>query len=1074
MKLLIIIITAITVYTATVIECSPRCECTDSQQQVIHIYPPHKGRGNCSLGMDELVKGNLVDLLSSCKNINKLYTQFILYKNRYVVNEHTLLTKTKIRFDKIEIRGEPEAIIDCSISKSLMISRVFGKANSTLIHDIEFRNCTGLLIESDLGKAVVELKQCIFTTACLKFNFTNKMKMVEIGINSTCIKNCNCSHGIVEISSTLAVRKNLHSNTYIRLNDVSVIDNYSPFIALSELQVLVMLRGDCKFENNKDFRIQIENNSKLIFSGATVKFDKNILNSTAHGTIIMVKQAIIAFQDSVVTFSKNEGSPSGGIKAVNSAQIVIKDNVIINFIENRGLFGGALFLSTQSELVFNSTLSQSVINFISNTAQFGGGIYVQDRTYSKVQSVFDVQGNSELMKVKFQNNSALLGGNQIYGGWIWFTEQSEDVVHILNFNNDTNDSSRIASDPVRVCLCSNDNSCECNNTNPTITVYGCTLDLKLVAVGQNFTPVVAYVESSIAKHGSASPRIHSLHNSCTNVQYKIQSEETSIIIDLHLEPYLTYARLPERFNDSVSRLLFAPLIIHLKLEDCALGYMKRVDSCECVCLPLITSIKLNCDTNGHVIRNNQQWVGVTYASSEHGSVIAYEHCPFDYCRADKNPLIMQLKDPDKLCAFDRSGILCGGCKPNFSRVLGSSRCKKCTNINLLIIIPCTLLAGLILIVVLILLDITVSVGTISGLIFYANIIRAQHVMFFGSETTFKLSVFIAWLNFDLGIETCLFDGLDSYVETWLQFCFPLYILIIAFAIIISSHYSMKISKLCGKNIVPVLATLFLLSYSKLLQLVVDVFTFARILHSDGYTNPVWLYDGNVDYLKGKHVPLFLVTILLQVLLIVYPISLVSIQWLVRISHYRAMSWVQRLKPFFDAYTGPFKPNHCYWTGLLLIVRIILLLTFTLHRCYSSIPSLLAITVVSIGLLAYLAATKGVYKNSLPNYLELFFLCNLGLTSTAVLFELANDSQGKQSGVPITISTGFTSFVFTGIIFFHTLRRLSQTTFGDKMKNTIVTLISLKRKVSRDTQSPPCSAPQVTCTLIELKEPLLEC
>ena len=488
---------------------------------------------------------------------------------------------------------------------------------------------------------------------------------------------------------------------------------------------------------------------------------------------------------------------------------------------------------------------------------------MQDRIYSKVQSVFDVQGDSELVKINFQNNSALLGGNQIYGGWIWFTEQPEDVVRILNFNNDTNDLSRVVSDPVRICLCSNVDGIECNNTNPTVTVYGCILDLKLVAVGQNFTPVVAYVESSIA-----SPRIQSLHSSCTNVQHKIQFEEISII-DLHLEPYLNYARLPEQFNDSISHLLFTQLIIHLKKEDSALGFMKRVDSCECVCLPLITSIKLNCDTNGHVIRNNQQWVGVTYASSKHGRVIALKRCPSDYCRADKNPLKTQLKDPDKLCAFNRSGILCGGCKPNFSRVLGSSRCKKCTSINLLIIIPCTLLAGLILIVVLILLDITVSVGTISGLIFYANIIRAQHITFFGSETTFKLSVFIAWLNFDLGIETCLFDGLDSYVETWLQFCFPLYILIIAFIIIISSHYSMRISKICSKNIVPVLATLFLLSYSKLLQLVVDVVIFTRILHSDGYINPVWLYDGNVDYLKGKHVPLFLVTILLQILLIIY-------------------------------------------------------------------------------------------------------------------------------------------------------------------------------------------------------------
>jgi hypothetical protein len=377
------------------------------------------------------------------------------------------------------------------------------------------------------------------------------------------------------------------------------------------------------------------------------------------------------------------------------------------------------------------------------------------------------------------------------------------------------------------------------------------------------------------------------------------------------------------------------------------------------------------------------------------------------------------------------------------------------------------LAGLILIVVLILLDVTVSVGTISGLIFYANIIRAQHVTFFGSETASRLSVFIAWLNFDLGIETCLFDGLDSYVETWLQFCFPLYMLIIAFVIITSSHYSMRISKLCGKNIVSVLATLFLLSYSKLLQLVVNVVSFTKIL---GYSNAVWLYDGNVDYLRGKHIPLFLATILLQILLIVYPMSLVSIQWLIKISHYRAMSWVQRLKPFFDAYTGPCKPDHCYWTGVLLIVRIVLLLIFTL---YSPIHNLLAITIVSFGLLAYLAATKGVYKNSLPNCLELFFLCNLGLTSAAILFELANDHQGKHSGVPITISTGFTMFVFVGIIIFHMVRRLLQTTFGATTKTTIMTLISLK-KVSRDTQPPPCSAPQVTSTLIELKEPLLEC
>ena len=159
---------------------------------------------------------------------------------------------------------------------------------------------------------------------------------------------------------------------------------------------------------------------------------------------------------------------------------------------------------------------------------------------------------------------------------------------------------------------------------------------------------------------------------------------------------------------------------------------------------------------------------------------------------------------------------------------------------------------------------------------------------------------------------------------------------------------------------------------------------------------MWFYDGNIDYLRGKHIPLFLVILLLQILIGIYPLSLVSCQWLVKISHYRAMSWVQKLKPFFDAYTGPCKASHCYWTGLLLIVRIILLIVFTLKLNDSPTHNLFAITVVSFGLLTYFAAIKGVYKDNLPNYLELFFLCNLGLTSAAIQFELANDKHEQHS------------------------------------------------------------------------------
>ena len=39
-------------------------------------------------------------------------------------------------------------------------------------------------------------------------------------------------------------------------------------------------------------------------------------------------------------------------------------------------------------------------------------------------------------------------------------------------------------------------------------------------------------------------------------------------------------------------------------------------------------------------------------------------------------------------------------------------------------------------------------------------------------------IFIARLNLDFGIETCLYYELDTYTKAWLQFVFPVYIWIL--------------------------------------------------------------------------------------------------------------------------------------------------------------------------------------------------------------------------------------------------------------------------------------------------------
>ena len=58
------------------------------------------------------------------------------------------------------------------------------------------------------------------------------------------------------------------------------------------------------------------------------------------------------------------------------------------------------------------------------------------------------------------------------------------------------------------------------------------------------------------------------------------------------------------------------------------------------------------------------------------------------------------------------------------------------------------------------------------------------------------------------------------------------------AIIVSSHYSILASKLCGNNAVQVLATLFLLTYAKIVRLVIDVVSFTTLTYPDGHTKTV--------------------------------------------------------------------------------------------------------------------------------------------------------------------------------------------------------------------------------------------
>ena len=129
-----------------------------------------------------------------------------------------------------------------------------------------------------------------------------------------------------------------------------------------------------------------------------------------------------------------------------------------------------------------------------------------------------------------------------------------------------------------------------------------------------------------------------------------------------------------------------------------------------------------------------------------------------------------------------------------------------------------------------------------------------------------LHVFISFANLNLGIESCFYNGMDDYTKTWLQFCFPIYLIMIITSIITASRYSIAVQRLTLHKTVPVLATILLLSYTKILQTVSDVlFLYSTITdYPSNVSSVMWSIDANVPLFGLRHSILFAFSLLIFV------------------------------------------------------------------------------------------------------------------------------------------------------------------------------------------------------------------
>ena len=719
------------------------------------------------------------------------------------------------------------------------------------------------------------------------------------------------------------------------------------------------------------------------------------------------------------------------------------------------LNGGGIWADDKSVVT-----SEVPIYFSNNKAkQYGGAIYSQSIIDSQTEfedyytfrecPIADIDG-------RYHDNKAGISGNDVYGGKIYncMSKYSYgtrykyfiryEYVNGFSFikrvacnqtwqvyENITKPlSSQVSSDPLGACFCYHNNTTNCYNRSADITIYpGQWVMLSLITVGMcgGITPGRLAV---LSEHVSVTLGESQLTGIlCKQKSYQLIKED---FMTGHF-----------KIVTGLYALKDAPLTINVKFLKCPVGLQMKLGRCKCNdILEKFEGVRCNISrVRFPISRYGSNWL---YYDYQINCTIAHKNCPFDYCHT--SIVYINFDEPDLQCALNRTGMLCGKCQPGFSLMLGSNRCGICNNKYLSLILV-FIAAGIVLVVFLLITNLTVSIGSINGLLFYANVVKLNGTVLLSDIPV--LSQFIAWLNFDFGIETCFLYNLDGYLKTWLQFVFPVYVWLLIAAVIIGCYRFGRLSRLCGNNTVPVLATLVLMSYTKLLLTIQNALMMSKLNCENTTvtltTFKVWNVDGNIPYFTGKHIPLVLVSTIFLFIGLLLTILVFSSQWLQRYSGKCCRSSrdpIVKLKPLIDAYIGPYKDKYRFWTGFLLIVRIV----FTSIFSYVSgnVPEINNYIILIVSFILMNIVAKGVYRNAAVNFLEFFYLLNLSLLSTLSALSVHMQWNITQPIAIVSIALSMLMFFCTLVV--HVYVRITKkypVSFCNKWRNQQRTHLELK-------------------------------
>ena len=835
------------------------------------------------------------------------------------------------------------------------------------------------------------------------------------------------------IKCTFNNNKNTH---FIKANPESQLPYITIYIILSAVNV------SCNEHHNGHDLILITNGQVLFYKSVFLKHNKYYEN-------------IISLQSSVLVFRRYSEI------SCNYARYIVKT-------QSSSFFFMHIFKCTtvniSHNIVYKSTKQVSSLDNNAVPICPLQGYYTVHRTlYTLNSSCSTLLLNNtemiskilptEIISYEYVNKKCTWFENTIFQK---MNANVSTVYHKIVKSNNTfvNKTNNRRLIPLSICQCLNNSNYNCYEAYVYSVFPGQVLHMNLM-VSQRWSNLFSTIVAANTIDDDCSivdgyqlSQTH-FNNGCNRYSYTIWPNNKFIT---ECKLFIGLSEMPEMF--------------YVEIKPCPKGFTQKSSIKACDCDPLLNNDKLSitsCNINdGTILRPANSWIFAKTVNNSHSYDVSSQ-CPYDYCLPHSSRL--NLSDPDSQCQFKRSGVLCGECKQGLSNVFGSSRCKHCSNLYVFTIVPIAI-AGIVLVIMLFTFNLTVTNGIINTLIFYVNTISINYSQFCFDSNSPDCTI-LSLFNLDLGIETCFYDGMDGYTKMWLQLAFPSYLMIIAFTLIIGSRHSTKLQRLTANRVLKVLATLFLLSYTKVLLTVCQVlFFFSSVTHlPSNHATLVWSVDTGVVLFGIKFCILYTVCLIIFIILLTFNVALLFprtvSQW----------SFINHFKPLLDVYFSPYKPKYPHWTGLQLFIR----------SCFFGLSALSRNISLFSGtvLVAIILCTHGIlqpFKSKFNNFQESLVLLDLSVVYVTALFSGIENNFYKLLIIKLLIVTALAYFIL--FIFCHCVMLL----YGDgikaranKIKQVFIKITARKQTRSRSSDMEELSSkiPDVAFNYKEFQEPLLE-